>query len=210
MPRILRETGAFPDWCQLSAFEILHPDSAGTRLQPKAARERIVAVTGGINVRFGTEGTVLSPGQFLDLPPDLDDIEIAALTDGACAVRLSGTWSGPLGGCGVFRAADTDSPSDKGDPVDYEKTTNIDSHYHDCDEYWIVVEGRGTVVVDGEAAEMGPGDCLCIGMGHHHDMSRAPEPVTAVYFETSLERQQRIGHLWEHTHGAAEPAEGRD
>jgi mannose-6-phosphate isomerase-like protein (cupin superfamily) len=94
--------------------------------------------------------------------------------------------------------------------VRYPKSTAIDRHYHDCDEYWIVLAGRATVVVGDDAAEMVPGDCLCIGMGRHHDMPQAPEPVMAVYFETSLERQRRVGHLWEHTHGRAVPAGGRD
>ena len=71
-----------------------------------------------------------------------------------------------MGGCGIFTARDTDSPSNRGDPVAYDKSTSVDSHYHDCDEYWILLEGRATVVVNQEAAEMRSGDCLCIGMGH--------------------------------------------
>ncbi len=53
--------------------------------------------------------------------------------------------------------------------------------------------------------EMKPGDCLATGMGHHHDMTLVHEPVRGVYFETTLEGQKRRGHLWDHTHGLAEP-----
>ncbi len=57
--------------------------------------------------------------------------------------------------------------------------------------------------------EVGPGDCLAIGMGHHHDLPIVTEPVRAVFFETTLEGQKRRGHLWEHTHGPAEPRADR-
>jgi mannose-6-phosphate isomerase-like protein (cupin superfamily) len=90
--------------------------------------------------------------------------------------------------------------------VGYAKTTNFDSHYHDCDEYWIVLEGRGVAVSEGKSYQVGPGDCVATGMGHHHDFPQASEPIKAVYFETTLQGQERLGHLWDHRHGPAEPA----
>jgi mannose-6-phosphate isomerase-like protein (cupin superfamily) len=93
--------------------------------------------------------------------------------------------------------------------VDYAKETRFDSHYHDCDEYWIVFEGRGVAVSEGRSYEVGPGDCIATGMGHHHDFPQAFEPVRAVYFETTMEGQKRRGHLWDHTHGLAKPKADR-
>ncbi len=208
MPRILKEGQPFPPWCELRAFAHLCPGPEGLVVTPGADRDRILAVKGSVNVSQGDRGTVLAQGQFLDVTGA--PVTVTPLSDGAEAMHLAGRWGARLGGCGVFTAADTETPSDRGDPVDYAKTTNIDSHYHDCDEYWIVLDGRATVVVAGEAAEMGPGDCLCIGMGRHHDMPHAPDPVRAVYFETTLCGAERLGHLWNHTHGTAVPAEGRD
>ena len=49
------------------------------------------------------------------------------------------------------------------------------------------------------------GDCVPIGLGHHHDLATVTEPVKAVYFETTLEGEKRVGHLWNHTHGPAKP-----
>jgi mannose-6-phosphate isomerase-like protein (cupin superfamily) len=171
--------------------------------------ERVVAA-GRVVLGQGSAAMVLAPGQFLDLQPGGGACTVRGLAPDAMAVRLTGDWPGAIGGCGVFTVENIAAPSDRGDPVGYPKATRIDRHYHDCDEYWILLTGRATAVVGDEAAEMAPGDCLCIGMGRHHDMPQAPDPVTAVYFETSLERQRRIGHLWEHTHGPAVPAEGRD
>jgi mannose-6-phosphate isomerase-like protein (cupin superfamily) len=93
--------------------------------------------------------------------------------------------------------------------VDYPKTTHFDSHYHDCDEYWILFQGRGIAVSEGKMYEVREGDCVATGMGHHHDLPRVIEPMKAVYFETTLEGQKRRGHLWNHTHGPAEPKRGR-
>ena len=58
---------------------------------------------------------------------------------------------------------------------------------------------------EGVTYDVGPGDCIATGMGFHHDFPRVREPVKAVYFETTMEGQKRRGHLWNHTHGTAEP-----
>ncbi len=210
MPRLIREGERFPDWCELKGFAILDVDREGTSYDPQGPRERLIAVRGGVVVRQPGFTQVLAPGQFIDIAPAQGRVTATSSKAASTLVRLTGVWGGELGGCGVFRAEDEPSPSDAGDPVDYPKTTRIDSHYHDCDEYWLLLDGRGTAVVDGEMVEMRPGDCLCIGMGRRHDLAHAPEPCEAVYFETSLQREKRIGHLWEHTHGPAQPAEGRD
>ncbi len=120
-------------------------------------------------------------------------------------VRMCGRWGEQTGGSGLFEVRTSDSPQDRGDPVDYPKTTNFDRHYHDCDEYWIIFAGSGIAVSEEKFYQLHPGDCLATGMGHHHDFPRSGEPVKAVYFETTLEGQKRLGHLWNHTHGQAEP-----
>ena len=98
-----------------------------------------------------------------------------------------------------------DPAQNRGDPVGYRKQTAFDNHYHDCDEYWILFEGSGVAASEGRLYDVGPGDCVATGMGHHHDFPIVREPVKAVYFETTMEGQRRRGHLWNHTHGAAEP-----
>ena len=85
------------------------------------------------------------------------------------------------------------------------KRTSIDRHYHDCDEYWVILEGRGTVVVDDQQMPVKPGDCFAIRMGHPHDFPDVESEVRAVFFETTLSGEKRIGHLWNHTHGVARP-----
>lgn len=210
MPLIVREHDALPEWCELRQFVIATLDKCGVRLESKFPRERVVVSVGSVNVTRAGRSQVYGTGQFFDFGRDEVDVRVVSVHDSAQIIRLSGRWDVEMGGCGIFRAEDTATPYDRGDPVPYTKTTSIDSHYHDCDEYWVLLEGRATVVVDGVSTEMTPGDCLCIGMGHQHDMVHAPEPVKALFFETSLQRGKRVGHLWEHTHGPAVPAEGRN
>ena len=135
----------------------------------------------------------------------VDAWELKACSPRAQIVRLSGTWGEDVAGCGIFRVANQENPKDIGDPVDYPKTTSVDAHYHDCDEYWIVLEGACTIGRRRSPHGDGAGDCLPIGMGHHHDMPRVASPVKAVFFETTLEGEKRVGHLWNHTHGRAQP-----
>jgi len=80
---------------------------------------------------------------------------------------------------------------------------------HDCDEYWILVEGGGVVYSENKKYDVEAGDCVITGRGHHHDFPMANGHVYAVYFETTLEGAMRDGHLWEHSHGKAVPAADR-
>ena len=92
----------------------------------------------------------------------------------------------------------------------YRKNTAIDRHYHDCDEYWIVLEGNGEVVVDDRHAQRRPRRLPVHRHGPSARLSRSSDgEVKAVFFETTLQGRKRTGHLWNHTHGPAEPVPGR-
>lgn len=205
---IFRSNAAPPDWCALRSFEVLDLGDGATAARTVAHRkERLLCSAGTVQIAGRDGSVVLKEGQFLDAHahPGMAGWTAKGCAAGSQLVRLSGAWGEDVAGCGIFRVANDPAATDKGDPVDYPKSTRVDCHYHDCDEYWLLLEGAATVVVGGRFAEMKPGDCLAIGMGHHHDMPAAPEPVKAVFFETTLEGRKRIGHLWNHTHGPAQP-----
>jgi mannose-6-phosphate isomerase-like protein (cupin superfamily) len=202
---LVRQNSPFPAWCEVKSFSQLELAAGGTvETAVKSPRGRLLVTAGGCQARQDGRSQVLREGQFWEVEPGA--LTLVASGPGQ-AVLFEGEWGGELGGCGIFRAENVATPSDRGDPVSYPKRTNIDAHYHDCDELWLLLEGRATSVVSGQHIEMRPGDCLPIRMGHVHDMPDAPEPVKAVYFETTLYRQKRTGHLWAHTHGPAIPAE---
>ena len=76
-------------------------------------------------------------GANLDLDAGDGYFEVRTVTEDAILVRMLGDWGAETGGSGFFRVEKSLQPSDGGEPVDYDKETNFDSHYHDCDEYRI-------------------------------------------------------------------------
>jgi len=202
---LFRSGQAPPRWGELTAFFIhnLGVDEAAA-FPPSDGRERLLVTNGTCQIQYDGGSQVLKEAQFLDFPAGKAYTAVGN-SEGAQAVRLIGRWKDELGGCGVFRVRNSPDWTNKGDPVFYPKHTSVDSHYHDCDEYWILLEGTGEAVVGARRFPLCRGDCLAIGMGHHHDFPNAPEPVKAVFFETTLEGEKRVGHLWQHTHGAAHP-----
>ncbi|MFB6217984.1 MAG: hypothetical protein ABEH77_02215 [Halobacteriaceae archaeon] len=196
-------------WPELEYAEVVDLPAGATReFDRRRERERLVVVGGEATVAGGDGGTRGATGGeafTLDDPGGAFRVEAGAATT---VVRLCGTWAPEpeTGGIGVFDVATADDPDDDGDPVGYAKETGFDAHYHDCDEYWVVIEGRAVAVSEGRFYEVARGDIVATGMGHHHDVPQVPaEPLVGVYFETTMEGEKRRGHLHEHTHGSAEP-----
>ncbi|WP_085034629.1 cupin domain-containing protein, partial [Ensifer aridi] len=169
-----------------------------------AEKQRLLVTRGSCRLTSAKGAQVLSEGQFADMDAANGPF-IADAGDGTAQVLIFyGRWGAELGGCGVFQVTPSDTGDTRGDPVSYPKSTDFDSHYHDCDEYWVIIEGAGAVVVGSRSFEVEPGDCVAIGMGHHHDLPQVRAGVKGAYFETTLEGKKRFGHLWEHTHGPAD------
>jgi mannose-6-phosphate isomerase-like protein (cupin superfamily) len=209
MPVFRSAKGQAPKWCEVEYFEILRlTEKVYRRFEPMSPSEKIVIGRGECSITYADRTVIAKEGGTIGLGSENGDFKVEALSD-AILVRMCGRWGEVTGGSGIFVVEMSGDPHNVGDPVDYQKSTNFDSHYHDCDEYWILFEGRGTAVSEGKLYDVGPGDCIATGMGHHHDFPKAYEPVRAVYFETTLEGQKRLGHLWEHTHGPARPKNDR-
>jgi mannose-6-phosphate isomerase-like protein (cupin superfamily) len=167
-------------------------------------KEKLIVTKG--RCRISTGGPVIDAeaGANLDLLPGAR-FEALDVEEDAVLVRMCGRWGDEVGGSGIFVLERMDIFAEVGDPVDYPKNHPLDNHYHDCDEYWIFFDGRGLAVSEGEFYEVGVGHCVATGMGHHHDVSLIYETMKGVFFETTMEGAKRPGHLWEHTHGPAEP-----
>ncbi len=206
---VFRSGAAPPAWCELEQFEIitLPRDETITRA-PATQTERLIGTLGTCQLRRRGGSLLLKERQFIDIDPNDGAWTMIGASDPAQFVRLSGHWGRDIAGCGIFHMQRSDA-GDKGDPVSYPKHTGSDRHYHDCDEYWIILEGSGEVVVDDRHARIRAGDCLYIGAGHPHDFPLIDAPVKGVFFETTLYGRKRTGHLWNHTHGPAEPMPDR-
>jgi len=70
-----------------------------------------------------------------------------------------------------------------------------DYHYHDCDEYIIVVEGEADLLLEGETHRAGPRNCVCIPAGGKHRVLQAHEDLTLVWIYDALEGASREGHI---------------
>jgi len=111
-------------------------------------------------------------------------------------LQVSGIWNNEKGSCGVFTLARNEKPRNDGDPVSYSRNTVFDNHFHDCDEYWFIVKGKGTVVSGGIRYDVQSGDCVLTRAGENHDFPIVREEILAVWFEGSLMEKKREGHLY--------------
>ncbi|MER8511208.1 cupin domain-containing protein [Mesorhizobium sp. M0894] len=193
-----------PSWCELTGFEFVELSDQPLPLPITAEKQRLLVTRGSCRLTSAKGAQVLSEGQFWDMDEANGPFTADAGDDTAQVLIFCGRWGTELGGCGIFNLTPSTPVAVRGDPVSYPKSTNFDSHYHDCDEYWVIIEGAGTVVVGPRSFAVEAGDCVAIGMGHHHDLPQLRADVKGAYFETTLEGKKRFGHLWEHKHGPAD------
>lgn len=210
MPVFRSGEGLAPAWCEMERFETVRLKEGGTRVFERAGRkEKLVLSKGRCAIAWAGQWVVADGFAKVDLFGEEGRFEATAVSDGVELTRLCGRWVDRVGGSGLFAVVTAEGPSGVGSPVAYARNTVFDNHYHDCDEYWVIIEGRGTVMSEGRAYAVGPGDCVATGMGHHHDFPRVSEPVRGVYFETTMEGRNRPGHLWTQRDGEAEPVAER-
>ncbi len=202
---IFKNAQWLPSWCEMTFFEIANLKKGETRrFERAAAKEKLFVCEGLGSVLVGETEREAGPGQIYDLGSD-GMFVVSNVDEPLTLVRVAGHWGEEIGSCGVFTLDKSDSPRNDGDPTAYPRNTVFDNHYHDFDEYWIIVNGRGRVVTEGQIFDVAAGDCVATAMRYHHDFPFVFEKITGVYFETTLRGQKRLGHLWEHTHGPAIP-----
>lgn len=208
MPVFTSRKDATPEWCEMEYFEIVTLLPGETHVFERAGtKEKLILSRGRCRLRYAGQVVDIAEGTNLDL---VDGVFIVDnVVSETVLVRMCGRWGDETGGSGLFRLKAGAKGEDTGDAVEYPKDYPFDNHFHDCDEYWIIIEGRGVTSSEGKLYELGPGDCLATGMGYHHDFPKVYETVLGVFFETTLEGKKRRGHLWEHKHGKVEPVKDR-
>ena len=81
---------------------------------------------------------------------------------------------------------------------------HFDRHYHDCNEYWMIVHGKAKVWVDGKTHYVRDGDIVCLQAGLEHDILELYEPIQGFFMEDALLPGGKAGHL----HKSEEAAKG--
>lgn len=197
-----------PEWCKLKKYEriAIYKDQS-VEIDENYPKVAIRVLSGRC--------TVVENGKTTDLERDETymaesgrftiSYKLRYILEKSEVMLMCGDWEwAHIGGFMVERFK-TLEPVNEGTKADYYRNTFFDNHYHDFDEYWIIWEGSGVVQTEGKLIEVEPGDCVCTGMGHHHDFPIVHSLVSSVALETEPEGQKRPKHLWEHVHGKAEP-----
>lgn len=70
----------------------------------------------------------------------------------------------------------------------------VELHYHDCHEYWVIVSGRGICTTEGDTYEIGPGDLVLTERGKEHSLVVTDE-MAAIYIYGVMPPGGRFGHL---------------
>jgi len=71
----------------------------------------------------------------------------------------------------------------------------FDRHFHDCDEYWFIADGRAVIEIDEERYTVEAGDIVCTEIGREHDFLQVLEPIRGFWFEAVVKPDGRAGHL---------------
>ena len=72
-------------------------------------------------------------------------------------------------------------------------------HYHDCNEYWIIVSGRGICTTEGDTYELEPGDIVMTKAGDEHSLV-VTEEMVAVYIYGILPPGGTVGYRYHNKH----------
>jgi mannose-6-phosphate isomerase-like protein (cupin superfamily) len=83
-------------------------------------------------------------------------------------------------------------------------SSHFDRHYHDCNEYWMIVHGKAKVWCDGKTFYIHDGDIFCIPAQKEHDVLEIYEHIDGFYLEDELPLGGKSGHL----HKTNEDAKG--
>lgn len=187
MPVFKSGQGNVPSWCEMTEFEIVTLQADERIIFPRLGKkEKLFVCEGSCEVGRDGEKARAGVGEILSLDSSEGQFHVTTGRQPTTLVRVAGHWGEETGGAGVFSLHQSSTPRNEGDPTPYPRNTQFDNHYHDFDEYWIIVKGRGRIVTEDKSYDVGPGDCVATGRGHHHDFPVVEETVTGVYFETTL------------------------
>ncbi|MCF8240350.1 MAG: hypothetical protein K9J16_03115 [Melioribacteraceae bacterium] len=202
MPVLKSSNEKFPDWSEVKYYEILGLKAGQViEVEMKYQRETLFVVKGSCEVIKKGLSSIKQYGGKIEFA-EIEKYSINALIEDCAVIRIAGKWGDECGFSGVFELSNSSNPQNTGDSTNYEhlRKTDFDNHFHDCDEFWIIYNGKGLIAIENNLFEVNPGYCAATKIGDHHDFIDINETFTGVYFETTLRGRRRQGHLWNHTH----------
>jgi mannose-6-phosphate isomerase-like protein (cupin superfamily) len=73
--------------------------------------------------------------------------------------------------------------------------TGVELHFHDCDEYWFVIDGSIRAASEGIEHIVNAGEALFTKAGDEHALLEILEDTTILWMENDLRGRRRPGHL---------------
>lgn len=200
--------GKAPEWCELEDFEIINMKYDERRtFKRKCDREIYVVATGAPVFSFGDYECKGAEGAFVHVPSTCtDDMNIWAWHYNTMIIRMVGHWKS-MATAGVHIIKTAEKPLLDGMPYDDNKTTDFDRHYHDCQEYWVIYDGEGRLVIGEKFFDVKPGDCVLTPRAWHQDVEsiKGGGDLSLIWLGSTLHGEKRVGHLYESKNGVAEP-----
>ncbi|MGP4041090.1 cupin domain-containing protein [Gracilibacillus sp. D59] len=75
------------------------------------------------------------------------------------------------------------------------KGQEIELHFHDSNEYWIIISGKGICTTEGNSYEIGEGDLVLTKKGDEHSLI-VTQDMVAVYIYGVLPKGGSVGYLY--------------
>jgi quercetin dioxygenase-like cupin family protein len=167
------------------------PLGATRRIEPTTPKDRIVVVSGVVQVETEFGRTTLNKRDYFDIPASG-----ATLTNTGTAMaeigRVMGHWEHSV----------------RSEICMFDPEHPCDTHYHDGDEYWVIFRGHFTLDYHGRKIKVGPGTLMAAGKGYEHGAENVEETMNGLVIAMPLEDAQRDGHLNRERQGA--PTPGRE
>src|SRR5690606_3587424 len=167
MPHI-NNGNEFPGWREIDFYRIINLNPGEVKsYKRKSLKEILFACEGNCSVRIDDQLKYLVQGEIINL--NYKNEIIIESENSAVLIIVGGRWNDEIGSYGIFSLDNSSTPKNIGDPVQYERTTEFDNHFHDCDELWIIYSGSGLAVSENKFYNVKAGECIATKMGDHHD-----------------------------------------
>ncbi|HEX3690138.1 MAG TPA: cupin domain-containing protein [Solirubrobacteraceae bacterium] len=167
------------------------PLPSSRRIEPTRPKDRIVVISGEVQIQSELGRFTLHKRDYYDVPPSGATITNSGESMAELA-RVEGHWDHTI----------------RSEICMFQPGNPCDMHYHDGDEYWIVFRGHFNIDYHGLKVPTKPGELLCFGKGYEHGLMEIDEVMQAIVLAMPLEDRERDGHLNRERNG--DPVPGRD
>jgi mannose-6-phosphate isomerase-like protein (cupin superfamily) len=180
-------TGHVPHW----GYYQDRPLPSSRRIKPTRPKDRIVVISGEVQVVSESGRFTLNKRDYFDVPASGVTLTNTGESLAELA-RVEGHWDRTI----------------RSEICMFQPANPCDMHYHDGDEYWVVFRGHFNIDYNGLKIPTGPGELLAFGKGYEHGLMETGEVMNAIVLAMPLEDQMRDGHLTRERQG--DPVPGRE